>query len=119
LGQKGNFLDIPSDCPQRDERFGWMGDAQIFSETALYHADCAAFFSKYLYDTREEQRRYAGACPFIVPDGFFAYEEKLEGEKKKDDVSVNITRVSGEWGDAATVIPWNLYRFSGDVGFTR
>lgn len=115
-GQKGNFLDIPSDCPQRDERFGWTGDAQIFSETALYHADCAAFFAKYLYDMREEQQRYAGACPFIVPDGFFAYEEKREGEKKKDDVSVNITRVSGAWGDAAIVIPWNLYRFSGDLG---
>lgn len=114
-GQKGNFLDIPSDCPQRDERFGWTGDAQIFSETALYHADCAAFFAKYLYDMREEQRRYAGACPFIVPDGFSAYEEKRAGEKKKDEIAENVNRVSAAWGDAAVVIPWNLYRFTGDV----
>ena len=112
--QKDNFLDIPLDCPQRDERFGWTGDAQVFSETAMYNADCFAFYSKYLADMREEQIRYGGACPFIVPDCFYAREELNEGEKPVTDVDFMIERVSPCWGDSAVIIPWNIYRFTGD-----
>lgn len=112
--QKDNFLDIPTDCPQRDERFGWTGDAQIFSETALYNADCVAFFAKYLENMYEGQRRYGGACPFVVPDAFYAREERKEGDKHLEKFEVMSKRCSNAWGDAASVIPWNLYRFSGD-----
>lgn len=112
--QKDNFLDIPLDCPQRDERFGWTGDAQVFCETALYNADCIAFYDKYLRDMREEQIRYGGACPFIVPDAFYAREELKEGVKPVGDGEFMLNRVSAGWGDAAVIIPWNLYRFTGD-----
>ncbi len=117
--QKGNFLDIPLDCPQRDERFGWTGDAQVFSETALYNADCVAFYDKYLADMREEQLRYGGACPFIVPDAFYAREERNEGRKPVSDGEFMLKRVSPGWGDAAVIIPWNLYRFTGDRGMLK
>lgn len=112
--QKDNFLDIPTDCPQRDERFGWTGDAQVFSETALFNADCAAFYSKYLENMRQEQLRYGGACPFVVPDCFYAREELYEGAKPVDDNDFMLDRTSAGWGDAAVIIPWNLYKFTGD-----
>ncbi len=112
--QKDNFLDIPMDCPQRDERFGWTGDAQVFSETALFNADCAAFYSKYLENMRQEQLRYGGACPFVVPDCFYAREELYEGAKPVDDNDFMLDRTSAGWGDAAVIIPWNLYKFTGD-----
>ncbi len=102
------------DCPQRDERFGWTGDAQVFSETALFNADCAAFYSKYLENMRQEQLRYGGACPFVVPDCFYAREELCEGAKPVDDNDFMLDRTSAGWGDAAVIIPWNLYKFTGD-----
>jgi alpha-L-rhamnosidase len=94
-GQKGNFLDVPTDCPQRDERMGWTGDAQVFSATALYLADSAAFYRKYLYDMREEQRLQDGIVPDVVP-------------------SFGMKSCATVWGDAGTIIPWNLYQFTGD-----
>lgn len=112
--QKDNFLDIPMDCPQRDERFGWTGDAQIFSETALFNADCTAFYAKYLENMRQEQLRYGGACPFVVPDCFYAREELNEGAKPVENNDFMLERTSAGWGDAAVIIPWNLYKFTGD-----
>jgi alpha-L-rhamnosidase len=95
-GQKGNFLDVPTDCPQRDERMGWTGDAQVFSGTALYNMDVAAFFGKYTYDMMREQRTRGGMVPMVVP------ANKMSGGG------------SSAWGDAATIIPWNVYLHTGD-----
>lgn len=66
-GQKGNFLDVPTDCPQRDERMGWTGDAQVFAPTASYLRDCYAFYTKYLYDMAQEQKGHGGEVPNVVP----------------------------------------------------
>ncbi len=95
-GQKGNFLDIPTDCPQRDERLGWTGDAQIFSGTACFNMDVSAFFSKYAYDLGKEQAKLGGMVPYIVP-------------------MANLDRGgSSAWGDVATIMPWNVFEFYGD-----
>ena len=95
-GQKGNFLDIPTDCPQRDERMGWTGDAQVFSGTACFNMDTFAFFSKYGYDLGLEQEDKDGMVPMVVPAA------NLQGGG------------SSAWGDAATIIPWNVYLQYGD-----
>ncbi len=94
-GQKSNFLDVPTDCPQRDERMGWTGDAQVFSPTASFNMDCYAFFKKYLYDMYEEQKVRNGMVPETVPAG-------------------DRTGTSTVWGDAAIIMPWMLYQFYGD-----
>ena len=67
-GQKGNFLDVPTDCPQRDERMGWTGDAQVFSATASFNMYTPAFYRKYLHDMCYEQKSLKGAVPHVVPD---------------------------------------------------
>lgn len=105
-GQKGNFLDVPTDCPQRDERMGWTGDAQVFAATATYNMDTAAFYRKYLYDMLLEQREFGGAVPDVVPNAIGKVHQ-LRGEEK---------RFAGAcaWGDAAAVIPWTMYLFYGD-----
>lgn len=95
-GQKGNFLDVPTDCPQHDERMGWTGDAQVFAPTACYQRDCRAFFAKYLYDLAQEQSARGGEVPNVVP-------------------AFGQTGSSAAWGDAACVIPWTLYEFYGDA----
>jgi alpha-L-rhamnosidase len=95
-GQKGNFLDVPTDCPQRGERLGWTGDAQVFSGTASFNMDTFAFFTKYAYDIAREQEDRGGAVPIIVP---------LPSD--------NAGCASG-WSDAATIIPWNVYLQYGD-----
>ena len=97
-GQKGNFLDVPTDCPQRDERLGWTGDAQAFSRTATFNMDAHNFFDKWLKDVALDQLP-DGAVPFVIPNMWL------------DTLSV---RGSAGWGDAATVIPWNLYLAYGD-----
>ncbi|HXR79971.1 MAG TPA: family 78 glycoside hydrolase catalytic domain, partial [Saprospiraceae bacterium] len=66
-GQKGNFVDIPTDCPQRDERLGWTGDAQAFSRTAAFNMDVAPFFSKWLKDLSADQTE-DGRVPFVIPN---------------------------------------------------
>ncbi len=95
-GQRGNYLSVPTDCPQRDERLGWMGDAGVFVGTAVYNADVAAFFSKWLVD---------------VDDG-----QSLQGAFS--DVSPNTTPngLSGApgWGDAGVICPWTIYQAYGD-----
>lgn len=98
-GQKSNFVDVPTDCPQRDERMGWTGDAQVFCATASMNMNTDAFFRKYLYDLAIEQAKDE-YVPVVVP---------------------NILRKTGVWqlpitgwADAATVIPWTLYKHFGD-----
>ncbi len=98
---RSNFLDVPTDCPQRDERMGWTGDANVFSETACFFRDCYAFYRKYLRDMRSEQDAADGAVPFVVP----AFGE--------DRHSCCV------WGDATCVIPWNVWRMSGDLSILR
>ncbi|MGI6106636.1 MAG: family 78 glycoside hydrolase catalytic domain [Lachnospiraceae bacterium] len=100
-GQKGNFLDIPTDCPQRDERYGWTGDAQIFSGTACFNADTSAFYTKYGKDVYSEQKNLDGACPDVVP------------------VCNYHSAISTAWGETATVIPWNVYLHYGNVEILR
>lgn len=95
-GQKGNFLDTPTDCPQRDERMGWTGDAQIFCGTASYNMDTYAFYTKYGYDLYQEQRKLGGNVPYVVPMAGY------DGDG------------SCAWGEAATVIPWEVYLHFGD-----
>ena len=67
-GQKSNFLDMPTDCPQRDERLGWTGDAQVFAPTACYNMDTRAFYHKFLKDLHIEQRKQNGAIPNFIPN---------------------------------------------------
>lgn len=95
-GMKGNFVDTPTDCPQRDERLGWTGDAQVFSATALYLADQYPFFRKYLHDMELEQGKLGGAVPMVVPAFMLA------------------SPANAAWGDATAIIPWNMYLMSGD-----
>ncbi|MCR3759523.1 glycoside hydrolase family 78 protein [Clostridium felsineum] len=95
-GQKGNFLDVPTDCPQRDERLGWTGDAQVFSGTASFNMDTFAFFNKYVYDIAREQENRNGLVPNIVPVA-----------------GTNVSCSSG-WSDVATIIPWTIYVQYGD-----
>lgn len=92
---KGNFIDVPTDCPQRDERMGWTGDAQVFCPTALFMRESYVFYRKYLYDIWQEQIRLDGQVPNVVP-------------------SVGHQGTSAVWGDAACIIPWNLYLYHGD-----
>lgn len=94
-GQKGNFLDVPTDCPQRDERLGWTGDAQAFCRTAAFNMDVAAFFTKWLKDVSADQLENGGV-PFVIPNAL-----RQEG-------------VSAGWGDVATIAPWTIYQVYGD-----
>lgn len=99
-GQKSNFLDIPTDCPQRDERLGWTGDAQVFCRTAALNFNVRKFFDKWLADLRAEQGANGeiyGTCP------------ETAGITRREH-----TRISAGWGDAAVIIPWTLYLQYGD-----
>lgn len=95
-GQKGNFLDVPTDCPQRDERLGWTGDAQVFARTAAFNMDVAAFFTKWLKDVAADQFEN-GSVPFVVPNVLGAGAGG-----------------SAAWADAAVIIPWTIYLSYGD-----
>ena len=101
-GHKGNFLDVPTDCPQRDERLGWTGDAQAFFRTAAFNYDVAAFFTKWMKDVALDQRK-AGEVPFVIPDVL-----NPQGSET--------AATSAGWGDAATIIPWEMYLVYGDKG---
>jgi alpha-L-rhamnosidase len=96
-GQKGNFLDIPTDCPQRDERLGWTGDAQVFSRTAAFNMGVNNFFAKWLKDLRADQNP-DGGVPFVIPNVLGASAASSAG-----------------WADVATIIPWNMYLAYGDT----
>ena len=94
-GQRSNFLDIPTDCPQRDERLGWTGDAQVFCRTASYNMNTARFFTKWLHDLKSEQTEQFGP-PHVIPN--------ILGEQE----------AAAAWSDAATIIPWTVYQMFGD-----
>jgi len=104
-GQKGNFLDVPTDCPQRDERLGWTGDAQVFSRTAAFNMDVASFFTKWLGDVAADQND-KGSVPHVVPNVL----------SRTDVREVDaFPGGSAAWADAATIIPWNMYLAYGDT----
>ena len=97
-GQCGNFLDVPTDCPQRDERLGWTADTQVFVNTACYNMDTYIFYKKYLNDLRGDQTMYfKGDIPMYSPS---LKKEAGEG--------------GAVWADAGTIIPWNIYLNYGD-----
>ena len=99
-GQRGNFISVPTDCPQRDERLGWLGDAQVFARTACYNRDVAAFFDKWLDDVADAQYP-SGAFSDIAP-------------------RLNVPWAGAPaWGDAGVVVPWTLYTMYGDAAVLR
>lgn len=98
-GLRGNFLDVPTDCPQRDERLGWTGDAQVFIGTAAFHYDVRNFFRKWLQDLRDGQRA-DGAYPDVAPDVLGKYGPQQFG--------------NAAWADAGVICPWQIYRHYGD-----
>ena len=120
--QVDNFLDIPTDCPQRDERLGWTGDAQVFSDTACYNSDVSAFYNKYLFDMYNEQNKRNGSVPNIIPTlnprienyAGNVLEENIykKAEKLKEML---MSQDSSPWADAATIIPWNVFMHDGDM----
>ncbi len=103
-GQKGNFVDVPTDCPQRDERLGWMGDAQVFARTACTNFDAEQFFSKWLNDLAADQHEdgYVGS---VIPDVWTHVH--------------NRSNASAAWGDAATIVPWEVYCTYGNINMLR
>lgn len=108
-GLKGNFLDVPTDCPQRDERLGWTGDAQMFIRTASYLSNVAPFFTKWLRDLEADQTE-DGGVPFVVPNVL----EEIEDEHGLTDQNTFSSSGSSAWGDAAVICPWTLYIAYGD-----
>lgn len=99
--QKCNFIDIPLDCPQRDERMGWTGDIAIFARTGSFHMYTPAFLHHYMENLRLEQQLLKGAVPFFVPKPKVAPHEGIN--------PFLVTAGVCTWGDAATIIPWELY----------
>ncbi|MDD2648357.1 MAG: family 78 glycoside hydrolase catalytic domain [Eubacteriales bacterium] len=102
-GQRSNFLDVPTDCPQRDERLGWTADTQVFVNTACYQMDCKDFYRKYMRDLRADQTMYyEGDIPMYSP---------------------SLQHAAGNggavWADAGTIIPWNVYMNYGDKALLR
>lgn len=104
--QKGNFLSIPTDCPQR-ERAGWTGDVQVFSTTAVYNMDTLAFFKRWLKNMREDQLP-DGQVPTVVPY-IKGYRLETGGFPMQD------AHCSAGWGDVCITLPWTLYKAYGDV----
>ncbi|WP_248722483.1 alpha-L-rhamnosidase [Seonamhaeicola sp. ML3] len=94
-GLRGNFFDIPTDCPQRDERLGWTGDAQVIAPTSLFNYNVHSFWTAWLQSVRESQTE-DGRIPWVVPD------------------VLQIKKSSSGWGDAITMIPWEIYKATGD-----
>lgn len=96
-GMRGNFLYLPTDCPQRDERLGWTGDIQVFAPTACFLYDCDSFLASWLTDLALEQHEAGGVVPFVVPN-----------------VLHDAATPAAAWGDAATVVPSVLFERFGD-----
>ncbi|WP_234572592.1 alpha-L-rhamnosidase [Rhodohalobacter sp. 614A] len=95
-GQKGNFVDIPTDCPQRDERLGWTGDIQVFASTACYNMDASGFLSKWMRDVDADQNE-DGSVPYVVPNVLGPQAAGSSG-----------------WADASVIVPWTIYQAYGD-----
>jgi len=98
-GQKGNFVDVPTDCPQRDERLGWLGDAQVFFRTAAFNMDVAGFFTKWLQDLQDAQSE-TGSYPPVAPN----------------PLRWDLADGGPAWADAGVIIPWEMYLCYGDTG---
>lgn len=98
-GQRGNYLSIPTDCPQRDERLGWTGDTQVFCRAAAYNANVSPFFEKWMRDMRDSQRA-DGAYPDVAPHAWVGYGQAA-------------------WGDAGIIVPWNIYLMYGNKGILQ
>ncbi len=101
-GQKSNFLDVPTDCPQRDERLGWTGDAQVFCRTAAINFDVEKFFKKWLGDMALDQDK-SGVIPAVIPSC----------------LPQKVMRISAAWGDASCIIPWELYLAYGNIDILK
>ena len=102
-GQKGNFVDVPTDCPQRDERLGWTGDAQAFCRTAAYNMNVSSFFTKWLKDVAADQKP-GGEVPDVIPD-ILNKQGALTAQP------------SAGWGDVSVITPWTMYLVYGDKNF--
>lgn len=100
-GQKGNFLDVPTDCPQRDERLGWTGDAQVFFNTAAFNMQIDNFFTKWMKDVAADQLEN-GSIPHVIPNVLNPNDAGSAG-----------------WADVATIIPWNMYLNYGDKNILK
>ena len=128
-GQRGNFVDTPTDCPQRDERMGWTGDAQVFCATASFNMYTPAFYDKFLYDMLGEQKEneLGGAVPHVVPDILDQINRIMTKGGRAAETGADINSFMPEqpaagscaWGDAATIIPWTMYLFYGDKEMLR
>ncbi|UJW87671.1 alpha-L-rhamnosidase [Devosia sp. SL43] len=105
--QRANFIEVPTDCPQRDERLGWTGDAQVFAGTALYLADAQSFFQKWIRDVMADQRA-DGAVPHVSPDPTRMQSKDYPGFFG-----------STGWGDAIWMIPWQVYLHYGNTAILR
>jgi alpha-L-rhamnosidase len=103
---KDNFVDIPTDCPQRDERLGWTGDADVFARSACLIMETAPFFIKWLRDVAVSQYK-DGRVPNVVPD-VMTHKDK-NGETVPGNAGV------AAWADAAVIVPWTVYAYSGDI----
>ena len=103
--QRGNYIDIPTDCPQRDERLGWLADAQIFFRAGAFNYDVEKFFVKWLGDVALEQRE-DGSIIGYVPDAVVRESSRP-------------SRVSAGWGDACCIIPWDMYTVYGNKDILR
>ncbi len=108
-GMRGNFVDVPTDCPQRDERLGWTGDLAAFAETAVYLYDVEAFLADWLRDLAAEQRAADGRIPVVVPDNL-----KYENTGALAAV-MGSSLVIALWNDAACWVPWAMYEAYGDL----
>ncbi|HVN57388.1 MAG TPA: glycoside hydrolase family 78 protein [Bacteroidales bacterium] len=102
-GMKGNYVDVPTDCPQRDERLGWTGDAQAFCRTAAFNMDVSPFFAKWLRDVAADQRP-GGEVPVVIPDVL-------------DRQGSETASCSAGWGDVSVIAPWTMYTVYGDRKF--
>lgn len=106
--QRDNFLSIPTDCPQRDERMGWTGDITVFANTASYNMETRAFLGHFMKNLRLEQKELKGAVPFFAPYPKIAPQEGLNPFLTSAGAAV--------WGDAGTVLPYTLYKHFRDKG---
>ncbi|MGD8413758.1 MAG: family 78 glycoside hydrolase catalytic domain, partial [Candidatus Latescibacterota bacterium] len=109
-GQRGNFVDVPTDCPQRDERLGWTGDAQVFAPTAAFNMQVPGFFEKWLKDLAADQLDN-GSVPWVIPDVLVGDEISNDSNSSEEG---SFGHGATGWGDAAVVVPWVMYETYGD-----
>ena len=104
-GQKGNFVDVPTDCPQRDERLGWTGDTQVYIRTACFNMNVPTFYTKWLRDLSIDQKN--GSVPHVVPD--------VIAKTGLGELGDETGSGAAAWGDAAVICPWTIYLCYGDI----